>query len=100
MTKLKSSLLETIFEDKNEEDSYSADDISGQVTVVGNRKIKRCLSFTVASHPTKTLVQKRRKRIQTVLGGKPKTKKMSMETFMNKLKAIQESNDRCDELKD
>lgn len=104
MSKLKSTLLETIFESQNEEDSFSADDDdvsgSGSANVIGNRKIKRCLSFTVASHPTKTLVQKRRKRIQTVLGGKSKTKKMSMATFMMKLQAIHNSNEKCGEEKD
>lgn len=94
MTKLKSTLLETIFEDDGEDESNDAaddDDASSQVKLVGNKKIKRCLSFAVGSHPTKTLVQKRRKRIQTVLGGKPKTKRVSMDTFMKKLKAIQDS---------
>lgn len=102
MSKLKSTLLETIFEDQNEEeeDSFSADDVSSQTTVIGNRKIKRCLSFTVGSHPTKTLVQKRRKRIQTVLGGKAKTKKISMAMFMKKLEAIQGTNEKCGEGKD
>lgn len=101
MSKLKSTLLETIFEDQNEEDSFSADDVPGQATtVIGNRKIKRCLSFTIGSHPTKTLVQKRRKRIQTVLGGKPKTKKISMAMFMKKLEAMQGTNDKCGEKKD
>lgn len=100
MSKLKSTLLETIFEDdvEDEEDSYNADDVSNQVKLIGNRKIKRCLSFTVGSHPTKTLVQKRRKRIQTVMGGKQKTNKMSMDTFMKKLKAIQEPNDKFGEI--
>ncbi|KAG4078170.1 hypothetical protein HA402_002222 [Bradysia odoriphaga] len=100
MSRLKSTLLETIFEDRNEEDSFSADDASSQATVIGSRKKKRCLSFTVGSHPTKTLVQKRRKRIQTVLGGKPKSKKISMAMFMKKLEAIHSSNDKCAEEKD
>lgn len=100
MSRLKSTLLETIFEDEGEDESNNADDMSGQVTLIGSRKIKRCLSFTVGSHPTKTLVQKRRKRIQSVLGGKPKTKKISMDMFMKKLKSIQESNEQFGELKD
>lgn len=101
MAKLKSTLLETIFEDDDEEeDSCNADDVASQVKLIGNKKIKRCLSFAVGSHPTKTLVQKRRKRIQNVLGGKPKTKRISMDTFMKKLKAIQESNDKCGERKE
>lgn len=100
MSKLKSTLLETIFENEEEDGSNDADVVSSQLNLIGNRKIKRCLSFSVGSHPTKTLVLKRRKRIQTVLGGKPKTKKMSMDTFMKKLNAIQESNDKFDELKE
>lgn len=91
MAKLKSTLLETIFEDDGEEESNNADDVSSQVSLVGSKKIKRCLSFAAGPRPTKTLVQKRRKRIQTVLGGKPKTKRVSMDTFMKKLKAIQDA---------
>lgn len=108
MSKLKSTLLETIFEDEDDDDGLDDDTntsaadggVGSQVQLIGNRKIKRCLSFAVGSHPTKTLVLKRRKRIQTVLGGKPKTKKISMDTFMKKLKAIQDSNDKFSEMKD
>ncbi|KAJ6638810.1 L-dopachrome tautomerase yellow-f2 [Pseudolycoriella hygida] len=91
ITKLKSTLLETIFEDEGEDDSNN-EDASSQVRLVGSRKMKRCLTFTDGSHPTKTLVQKRRRRIQSVLSVK-KTKKMSMDKFMEKLKAIRETND-------
>lgn len=95
ITKLKTTLLETIFERKEEEEAGSSDnpnELSGQVKLIGSRKIKRCLSFSLGTNPTKTLVQKRRKRIQSTFGGKLKSKKISMDAFLHKFKLLQESN--------
>lgn len=81
LTKLKPTNLETIFEEpktgKNE-----------TVTYVSATRFKRSITFTDYLHVPKQMVQKRRKRVKRLLGGR-NYKKMSMDAFRDHLMAIQ-----------
>lgn len=96
LTKIKPTCLETIFEAVNEEslaieeeNDDERNDVlasTSQVKIVGLKKLKRSLSFSDGQNISKALLQRRKKRIQTYLGGKPKVQKFTMAVFMDKLK--------------
>lgn len=104
LTKIKPTCLETIFEAVNEESLEIAEDecesihlspstsTTSQVKKVGIKKLKRSLSFSDGHNISKALVQRRKKRIQTYLGGKPKTQKCTMAAFMEKINNMHKSD--------
>lgn len=90
LTKVKSTCLETIFEEIDEDASSSAvkDDASSCVKLIGIKKLKRRLSCSDGYKVNKTTAKKRRGRISKFLGKSQKGPKISMEFFLNKLRAM------------
>lgn len=65
------------------------DDLNiSQVKLIGLKKLKRSLSFSDGQNITKATIQRRKKRIQMYLGGKPKIEKCTMAVFMDKLQKM------------
>lgn len=90
LTKVKSTCLETIFEENDEDASSSAtkDDASSCVKLIGVKKLKRRLSCSDGMKPNKVTAKKRKGRIIKFLGKSQKSPKISMEFFLNKLRAM------------
>lgn len=84
--------LETIFEacEDGEENEVTPSALESQFKLVGLKKLKRSLSFsTDHSRTNKATVLKRRRRIKTRLGSTKKPTKFSMQTFIEKMEALQ-----------
>lgn len=82
--RFKQTQLETIFEHENETDAnenHKADN------VFGKRKIKRSVTCSDGFNMTKTLKQKRQRRIQKIFGVHKKLKPISMKKFLERLQA-------------
>lgn len=85
--------LETIFEHKDEYDGNDSGNSSdsglclGNDAVFGKRKLKRAVLFSEGMKPTKTLRDKRKKRIQQLLGARKRFKHMSMRSFLERFEA-------------
>lgn len=89
LTKIKSTCLETIFEENDEDVSSStANDAGGCVKLIGIKKLKRRLSCSDGYKVNKTTAKKRRGRISKFLGKSQKGQKISMEFFLNKLRSM------------
>ncbi|XP_031628297.1 protein tantalus [Contarinia nasturtii] len=88
--RLKHTQLETIFE--LEEETDANENAIDESKVFGKRKIKRSLSYTDDRKPSKTLKQKRKRRIQKMFGVHKKLKPISMKKFLERL----QSNDVVD----
>lgn len=86
--RMKNTDLETIFESVSDDEA----DIDGKPmknspTAFGLRKLKRRLTFS-ATGPTKALKEKRKKRAHSILGGRKRFKKVSMQFFIDHLNAL------------
>lgn len=89
--RLKHTQLETIFEHEDETDANENYTIE-QSKVFGKRKVKRCMSCSDGFSATKTLKQKRKKRIQKIFGVNKKIKSISMKKFLEHLQASDSVN--------
>lgn len=89
--RLKHTQLETIFEHEDETDA-NENFIVEQSKVFGKRKIKRSMSCGDGFNQTKTLKQKRKKRIQRIFGVHKKIKSISMKKFLEHLQASDSVN--------
>lgn len=84
--RLKHTQLETIFELEDETDAnenYTFEDNK----VFGKKKIKRSVSCCDGFNTSKTLKQKRKRRIQKIFGVHKKIKSISMKKFLERLQA-------------
>lgn len=82
--RFKQTQLETIFEHENEID---ANENQTADNVFGKRKIKRSVTCTDGFTATKSLKQKRQRRIQKIFGVHKKLKPISMKKFFEHLQA-------------
>ncbi|XP_034839595.1 protein tantalus [Maniola hyperantus] len=76
--------LETIYEEPKSSSSDSD-------PFIGNRKIKRLLTFQVGSHYTKEKIKKRRAKIKKLLGNKSflNRKKIPMDVFLKTIECLE-----------
>uniref|UniRef100_A0A1A9WGH2 Tantalus domain-containing protein n=1 Tax=Glossina brevipalpis TaxID=37001 RepID=A0A1A9WGH2_9MUSC len=81
LTNFKPSSLETIFEEANDNDIEDVE----HARLIGNRKIKRCLSCHNGVDQNKALVNKRRAKIKKTFGGRVSLSRVSLEEFLKKL---------------
>lgn len=89
--KLKPNLLETIFEQDDEDDeSSSLDSESGKKKYISIKKFKRLLTLHDGLNATKALKDKRKNLIKKHLGARKHPKKMPKETFMEYLRKLNE----------
>lgn len=84
--RVKHTQLETIFEHEDETDASENFTIE-ESKVFGKRKIKRAMSCTDGFNASKTLKQKRKKRILRFLPVHKKLKSISMKKFLEHLQA-------------
>lgn len=84
--RVKHTQLETIYEHEDETDANENCAIE-ESKVFGKRKIKRAMSCTDGFSASKTLKQKRKKRIQRIFGVHKKLKSISMKMFLEHLQA-------------
>lgn len=89
--RVKHTQLETIFEHEDETDANENCTIE-QSKVFGKRKVKRSMSCGDGWNTTKTLKQKRKKRIQKIFGVHKKIKSISMKKFLEHLNASDSVN--------
>lgn len=94
---VKSSALETIQEEENENNLDETTEDEGNLSLNSfltkkSRKLKRSLSFNDGLNINKTLQTKRKNRIKKVFGKRAKVKKMKMANFMTYLKSLEESS--------
>lgn len=83
LNKVKPTNLETIFEEPKQTNNQ-------KVTYVSATKFRRAITFNNHLVTNKAKVQARRKRIKRLLGTSHKLKKVSMDVFMEHLKALAE----------
>lgn len=92
--------LETIFEqdeqpEENEGENSNSSDSGlsltvGPAQIFGKRKMKRAVLFSESkTKPTKTLREKRKKRIQALLGNRKRFKHMSMKSFLERFEGTE-----------
>lgn len=92
--KLKPNLLETIFEQDEDDESSSLDDSeSGKKKSISIKKFKRLLTLHDGINSTKALKDKRKNLIKKHLGARKHPKKMPKETFMEYLRKLNEEHD-------
>lgn len=85
--RLRHTQLETIFELDEETDANDNNAID-ESKLFGKRKIMRCVSYPDHDRkPSKTLKQKRKRRIQKMFGGHKKFKSISMKKFLERLQS-------------
>lgn len=84
--RMKHTQLETIFELEDETDTSENHTFQAN-KVFGKTKIKRSVSCCNGLNTTKTLKQKRKRRIQKIFGVHKKVKSMSMNKFLERLQA-------------
>lgn len=84
--RFKQTQLETIFEHEDEIDT-NENSMVEDTKVFGKRKIKRSVSCSDGFTTTKTLKQKRKRRIQKIFGVHKKLKPISMKKFLERLQA-------------
>lgn len=95
LSRVKVTPLETIFEHKDECDGNDSGNSSDSglclandgAQIFGKRKVKRAILFSEGMKPTKTLRDKRKKRIQQLLGNRKRFKHMSMRSFLERFEA-------------
>lgn len=77
--------LETIYEKPKSSSSDSTEQL------IGNRKVKRLLTFQIGSHYTKDKIKKRRAKIKKLLGNKSflNRKKIPMDTFLKTIECLE-----------
>lgn len=85
--RLKHTQLETIFEHEDETDNAHDNFTFEDSNVFGKKKIKRSVSCTDGLNTSKTLKQKRKRRIQKIFGVHKKLKSISMKKFLERLQA-------------
>lgn len=101
LSRVKVTALETIFEHEEEyetndsgncssnssECSLSLPNKSDPTQIFGKRKVKRAVLFSESMKPTKTLREKRKKRVLAMLGNRKRFKHMSMRSFLERFEA-------------
>lgn len=101
-SRFKITPLETIFEqdeqsEENEGENSSSNSSDsglclalGPAQIFGKRKMKRSVLFSESNlKPTKTLREKRKKRIQALLGNRKRFKHMSMKSFIERFEGTE-----------
>lgn len=88
---LKPTNLETIFEEGSPSVAKSK--------FFGIRKVRRSLNCSDGFNVNKTTVKARRNRVRKLLGGGPKLQKMTMDTFLERLKSMNNESDDEDQPK-
>lgn len=91
--RLKSTNLETIFEESSIIAELEETTESSQVSFIGLKKIKRCSTLHDGINTTKQIVQTRKKKIKRLMGSNLKFKKMSMENFLKRLHSMENESD-------
>ncbi|CAO1369154.1 unnamed protein product [Diamesa serratosioi] len=90
-SKFKAIPLETIYEQNEDEEEVDEVNISSSSQNnqkdIGTRKIKRCLTVTSGLKANKTLSNKRKSQIKKHLGPRKRSKKISINNFMEYLKS-------------
>ncbi|XP_065081142.1 protein tantalus [Ochlerotatus camptorhynchus] len=82
---VKPTNLETIFEEGSP--AATKDKFFGQ------RKVRRSLNCSDGFNVNKTTTKARKNRVRKLLGGAPKHERMTMDTFLERLKAMQNESD-------
>lgn len=85
--RMKNTTLETIFEHEEDVNVNRVDEtFPNSLVIFSKQKLRRCTTFhDINSKPSKTLKEKRRKRIQKVFGKQKRFKRISMESFLKHL---------------
>lgn len=91
--KLKSTNLETIFEESSIISELQESTESSHVSFIGLKKVKRCSTLHDGINATKQIVQTRKKKIKRLMGSNLKYKKMSMENFLKRLHSMENESD-------
>lgn len=85
VSNLKPSNLETIFEEGSPAVAKSK--------FFGERKLRRSLNCSDGFNVTKTTTKARKNRVRRLLGSAPKLERMTMDTFLERLKSMQSGED-------
>ncbi|XP_062551696.1 protein tantalus [Armigeres subalbatus] len=86
---LKPTNLETIFEEGSPAVAKSK--------FFGERKLRRSLNCSDGFNVTKTTTKARKNRVRRLLGGAPKLERMTMDTFLERLKSMQNGSGEDEE---
>lgn len=102
LSRVKITPLETIFEQSEECEANDSGNCSSNSSdsglnlpiksdpaqiIFGKRKVKRAVLFSESMKPTKTLREKRKKRVLALLGNRKRFKHMSMRSFLERFEA-------------
>lgn len=87
---LKPTNLETIFEEGSP--------AVAKAKFFGQRKVRRSLNCSDGFNVTKTTTKARKNRVRKLLGGGPKLERMTMDSFLERLKAMQHESGEDDEI--
>lgn len=101
LSRVKVTPLETIFENPDEYETTDSGNCSSNSSesgvnlsntldpaqIFGKRKVKRSVLFNESMKPTKTLREKRKRRVLAMLGNRKRFKHMSMRSFMERFEA-------------
>lgn len=84
---MKNTKLETIFEHKEDENAKRVEEsFPNNLLIFSKLKVKRCTKFPdINFKPSKTLKEKRKKRIRKVFGKQKRFKRISMQSFLRHL---------------
>lgn len=85
---VKPTNLETIFEEGSP--------AVAKGKFLGQRKVRRSLNCSDGFNVNKTTTKARKNRVRKLLGGAPKHQRMTMDTFLERLKAMQNESDEED----
>jgi hypothetical protein len=84
--KVKPNLLETIYEETDEEESLTEDSLNGSHKDMGKKKLKRAINCCDGLNVTKALTTKRKAKVKHFFNARKKPRKIALAKFMEYFK--------------